>query len=232
MSIIAPVYRTIAASNPWGRAGSLLSPAARKVRFTAPSDREHRWLGLALLVACATLDAVAAGILLLGTPLAPPLEVLAAMVLHAGAVLLMCGLAHERPSRRWLCVAAVLAVPFVGAAVAAATLVTRGRGSIKMESRTKPRRQSRLTTAEIQRLADALPLCDALDSDDEEQRRDALWALSRRRDPEAIALLRRAAAGRDPDLAMSAALVMDEIGEHAERQTDPQDRPEVRHAAV
>jgi len=200
------------------------------IRVVAPSDPDHRRRDVALLVACAALDAVAAGILLLGAPLAPRLEVPAAIALHATAVLLMCGLARERPSRRWLCVAAVLAVPFVGAAVAAATLVTRGRGTFAIESRRKPRRQSRLTMAEIQRLADALPLCDALDGGDEEQRRDALWALSRRRDPEAIALLRRAAASRDPDLALSAALVMDEIGEHAEHPTDPQDRAEVQHA--
>src|SRR6185436_15014643 len=105
------------------------------------------------------------------------------------------------------------AVPFVGAAVATAMFVTRGRGSIAMERRRKARRQTPLTMAAIQRLWGALSLCDALDGDDEEQRRDALWALSRRRDPEAIALLRRVAAGRDPDLALSAALVMEEIGE-------------------
>ena len=229
MSIVEPVIRTIAASNRWGRAESAVSSGARMIRVIAPSDPEHRRRDRALLVACAALDAVAAGILLLGTPLAPSLELLAAMGSHAAAVLLMCGLARERPSRRWLCVAAVLAVPFVGAAVAAATLVTKGRGTIAMESRRKPRRPSRLTMAEIQRLAGALPLCDALDGGDEEQRRDALWALSRRRDPEAIALLRRAAGGRDPDLALSAALVMDEIGERAEHPASPLDRPEVRH---
>jgi len=231
VSISAPVMRAIAPSIRRGRAESPVSAAARMIRVTAPSDRVHRWRGGALLVACAALDAVAAGILVLGTPLAPPLEVLAAMVSHATAVLLVCGLAQERPSRRWLGVAAVLAVPFVGAAVAAATLVTRGRGSFAMECRRKAPRQSRLTMAAIQRLGGALPLCDALDGDDEEQRRDALWALSRRRDPEAIALLRRAAAGRDPDLALSAALVMEEIGERAERQADPLDRPEVRNGA-
>jgi HEAT repeat protein len=70
-----------------------------------------------------------------------------------------------------------------------------------------------------------------LDGGDEEQRRAALWALSRRGDPEAIALLRRAAAGRDPDLALSAALVLDEVGERAERHLDRLDLAEVRHGA-
>jgi hypothetical protein len=229
VSIAVPVVRAITLSN--GRPKVSVSAAARMIRVMAPPDRDHRRLGVALLVACVALDAVAAGILLLGTPLAPPLEILAAIGSHGAAVLLMTGLARGRSSRRWLGVAAALAVPFVGTAVAAAMFVTRGRGSIAIEPRRKARRRTPLTMAAIQRLGGALALCDALDGDDDEQRRDALWALSRRRDPEAIALLRRAAAGRDPDLAQSAALVMDEIGERAERQADPLDRAEVRRDA-
>lgn len=231
MSVAAAVIRAIAPSNRRGPAEGQVSAAARVARVIARSDREHRRRGVALLVPCAALDAVAAGILLLGTPLAPPLEALAATVSHATAVLLLCGLARERPSHRWLCVAAVLAVPFVGTAVAATILVTRGRGSFAMERRRKARRRPPLTTAAIQRLGAALSPCDALDGGDEEQRRAALWALSRRRDPEAIALLRRAAAGRDPDLALSAALVMDEIGERAERDVGPLGLAKVRHGA-
>jgi len=230
VSVATPVIRTIAPVNRWRRAEVPASAAARMIRVLAPSDRGHL-RGVALLVACAALDAVAAGILLIGTPLARPLELLAALVSHGAAVLLLSGLARERPSRRWLGVAAALAVPFAGAAVATAMFATRGRGSIVMERRRKARRRTPLTATAIERLGGALALCDALDGDDEEQRRDALWALSRRRDPEAIALLRRAAAGRDPDLALSAALVMDEIGERAEREADPLDRAEVRHGA-
>jgi len=83
--------------------------------------------------------------------------------------------------------------------------------------------------AAMKRLGGALSTCDALDGGDEEQRRAALSALSRRGDPEAIALLRRAAAGRDPDLAMSAALVLDEIGERAEGEADRLEPAEVRY---
>jgi len=85
--------------------------------------------------------------------------------------------------------------------------------------------------AAMQRLGTALSPCDALDRGDEEQRRAALSALSRREDPEAIALLRRTAAGRDPDLALPAALVLDEIGERAERHVNRLDPAEVRHEA-
>jgi HEAT repeat protein len=86
--------------------------------------------------------------------------------------------------------------------------------------RRKARRRPPLTVAAIQHLGDALSPCEALDCGDEEQRRAALSALSGRGDPEAIMLLRRAAASRDSDLALSAALVLDEISERVERRAD------------
>ena len=205
--------------------------AAPAVRVIAPADREVRPREAALVAACAALDAIAAGILLLGTPLPRPLEGLAAAVLHGTPALLLFRLDRTRPSRRWLCVAAMLAVPCVGAAVATATLATRGRGSAAMERRGKPHRQPRLTMAALRRLGGALSPYDALSGGDEVQRRAALAALSRRRDAEAIALLRWAAAGRDPDLALSAALVLDEIGERAERRVERVDLAEVRRDA-
>ena len=82
--------------------------------------------------------------------------------------------------------------------------------------------------AAMERLRDSLSPYDALDSGDDEQRRAALSTLSRRGDRGAIALLRRAASGRDPDLALSAALVLDEIGERTERELDRVDSAEVR----
>jgi len=200
-------------------------------RATARSDHEHLPNRASRVVACAVVDAFAAGILLVGAPLPQSFQVLAAAALHATAVLLLSGVARGRPSRRWLCVAAVLAVPCVGAAAAAVTLVTRGRGSAAIERRRTARRRPALARAAIERLGRALSPCDALEGGDEEQRRAALLALSRRGDPEAIALLRRAAAGRDPDLALSAALALDEIGERAERQVERLVPAEVQHVA-
>jgi len=77
--------------------------------------------------------------------------------------------------------------------------------------------------AALKHLGGALSTYDALESGDDERRRAALSALSRRGDPEAIALLRRAAAGRDSDLALCAALVLDEIAERTERRIDQLD---------
>ncbi len=162
------------------------------------------------LIAAASADAVAAGLLLLGTAVA---------VWHGAAVLLVSGSTRTLPSRRWLCVAATLTVPFLGAAVAAAAVLTRGRAASAIgRRRAHPRPMLRM--AAIQRIGSALSPCDALVCGDAEQRRAALFALSLRADSESIALLRRAASGCDPDLAMSAALVLDEISERAERRLE------------
>jgi len=203
-------------------------------RMLAPSDRahpRHTFGFLAACAACAAIDAVAAAMLLVDTSLPTTQEVAAAMVAHAAAVLLLLGPVRMPPSRRWLCAAAVLAVPCAGAAVAAASLVTRGRAPAAIGRRRRGRRRPTPSAVAIRRVAYALAPCDALDGGDEEQRHAALATLSRRRDPEAITLLRRAAASRDPDLALSAALVLDEIGERAERRAGRPDAEELRRGS-
>jgi len=192
--------------------------AVPTIRVTGSPERQERLRRAALLAGCVAIDAVATGILLVGTPLPTLPEGIAAAVSHATAVLLLSGLPRAGSNRRWLCAAALLTVPCVGAAVAAAAIFTRGRGTTVAGRRRKARRRPELTVAAMERLRDSLSLYDALDCGDDEQRRAALSALSRRGDREAIALLRRAAAGRDPDLSLSAALALDEIGERAERQ--------------
>ena len=185
----------------------------------------------ALALACVAVDAVATWILLAGSPLQPPLGGFVAAASHGTAVLLLSRLDRGRPSRRWLGVAAMLAVPCVGAAVAAAVLVTKGRGSVVMERRREvPPRPISLRPA-IRRLARAPSLCDALYRGGAEDRRAALSTLSRRSDPVAIALLRWAAGSPDPDLALSAALVLDEISERAERRAARRSFPQIRHEA-
>lgn len=208
-----------------------MSATALRIRVVAPSIREDFPRGAAPFVACAALEAFAAGILLMGTPLSPVLEGLAAGVAHGAAALLLSGAVRARPGRPWLGVACLVAVPLVGIAVAIAAHATSGRGAAARRRRRTARRQPALARSALQRLGGALSPCDALNWGDEEQRRAALSALSRRADPEAIALLRWAAAGRDPDLALSAALALDEIGERAERRVDPFRDAEVRSRA-
>jgi HEAT repeat protein len=184
----------------------------------ASADRESRLRVIALVAACTAIDAVAAVLLLLRTPLPPLVAGLAAAIAHTAAVLLLSGSARGRPSRRWLGTAAMLAVPCAGAAVATAVFTTKGRGSPDTHRYRRSRGRPAPAISALRRVAHSLSPCEALECGDEEQQRAALSGLARRGDPEAIALLRRAAASGDPDLAMSTALALDEIGERAERQ--------------
>ena len=190
---------------------------ALPLRVTEAIRGESRHREIGLIIAAAAADAVATGVLLAGTLHPVGFEALAAALAHGLAALLVLAAFPTRPSRGWLSVGAVLAVPAVGTVVAAVTYVTCGRGlGVRGRRRATPRRRT-LTRAGVERLAHALSPGDALTCGDEEKRRGAVSALARRADAEAIALLRWAAAGPDPDLALSAALALDEIAERAER---------------
>lgn len=198
-------------------AGVLVTVSGPELRAIPRPRRESGLRRAAPVAAVVAVDAVAAAILLLGGPRPAWLAGLVAALAHGAAALLARRLGRGRSSRRALCVAAVLAVPLAGAFIAAAALLTRGRGSVPAVRPRRPRRRRSPVVASVQRLARAPSLCDVLESDPEEQRRAALSALAGRRDPGAIALLRWAA-DRDHDLAASAAQVLDEIGERAERE--------------
>src|SRR5882724_8103868 len=144
-----------------------MTSAAPALRVFAPSKRAYHMHDAALIAVCVAADAVAAGILLLGTSLPRPLEGLAAAALHGTAALFLSCLASARPSRRWLCVMAVLAVPLVGTAVSTAALATRGRGSVAMRRHGPARRRQALTIAAMQCLRDALSPYDVMDCGDE-----------------------------------------------------------------
>jgi hypothetical protein len=69
----------------------------------------------------------------------------------------------------------------------------------------------RLRTDELRRLGEALPCCEALLSGDVDERRAIISTLTRRADADAVALLRWALGAPDPDLAVEAALALEEI---------------------
>ena len=170
---------------------------------------------------CLALEAASLALLLSGASLLGAPRGVAAAVLHLTAALLVAAGPTPQSSRRWLCAAVVLAVPCVGAAVATAVLCTKGRGPDSAGRGFGIHRRRALTVADARRLGETLSPPDALDLGDEEQRRAALLALARRTDPEGVTLLRWAASGRDPDLALLAALALDEIRERAEAAASP-----------
>ena len=61
------------------------------------------------------------------------------------------------------------------------------------------------------RLAAALPSCEALSAGTVEERRAIIATLVRRADADAVALLRWALGASDPDLAVDAALALEEL---------------------
>jgi hypothetical protein len=206
-----------------------MTTMAPSIRWRAPAARAASVPEPAPLVVAAAADALAVAVWLAAAPVAGPLAWTLAIV-HGAAAALVLTLRGARPGRVALAATAVLSVPLLGFAIAAVVIGTRGRNLVAATRRRRKRPRARLTAAAVHRLASALPACDALACGDPDARRTALTALSRRSDSEAIALLRRAAAGRDPDLALSAALVLDEIGERVEREATDPEAMEPRHA--
>ena len=200
------------------------------LRLISPA-RRRRGREALLVAASAVVDGVAMGAMLTDTAGPHVSVVLAATALHAAATLLLAGVTDASASRRHLGLAAQLVVPFAGAAVAAAANFTRGRGSVATRRRRSRRPLRPPTASVILRLGHAPPLGDELGCVDGERRRAALIGLSRRSDAEAIALLRWAASGRDPDLALASALALDEIGERAERESVQADLERLRYGA-
>jgi hypothetical protein len=159
------------------------------------------------------LDAAAAAMLISAAPQPDAVTIAIAACLHLAAALLLAGWPGRDDGRRLLGAAAVLAVPCIGVAIAVAVLSTRGDATaasgldLGRLDRSSPARPA------VARFADLIPACDALLDRDEERRRASLAALARRADPDGMMLLRWAARGDDPDLALLAALALDEIGE-------------------
>jgi hypothetical protein len=186
------------------------------------------------IAAAALLDMLACAAWSLETshaPLLSGLGDLSFVILHLAATALFIPGSRSRSSRQWLSCAAVLTLPCAGVAIAAVVLGTTGRGSFKRKGHRVARRRRRAAADAVAHIGDQLSLCEALSRGGEE-RCAALAALARRRDRGSILLLRWAAAGSDPDLALAAALVLDQINERAERQLDGRSfGAELRHAA-
>jgi hypothetical protein len=188
--------------------------------------RGHPWL-----LAGAAIDAFAAAMLLLHAPLSPGLAGVVAATAHVVAVVLLFGAAGASTSRGWLGSAAALTIPGAGVAVAAVAILTKGRHRSARRCGTSARRRAPRAMDALHRLGHDLCPSDALDRGDGEERRSALSALTRRADHEAIALLRRASAATDSDLALAAALALDKIGERLERGAYRLNPGELRRAA-
>jgi hypothetical protein len=138
-----------------------------------------------------------------------------AALLHALAALLLVVAATPTRSERTLAAVLALAVPLFGVVLGALALATASRGELTRapgdaEAAGAAARPP-LDPEEVRRMAEALPCCEALLAGSPEERRAIMAALTRRADADAVALLRWALGIADAELAVEAALALEEL---------------------
>jgi hypothetical protein len=196
-----------------------MTPLADDARAMAPNrapvdaaTRRPPLPALPWLVAGATeMGAVAVLLLLRGSGAA---LVLAAL-LHALSALPLAAAATSISSERTLAGALGLAVPVFGLPLAALALATTARNELARAAGHGEARAGAvappLDPEEVRRMAEAVPCCEAMLEGPAEERRAIIATLTRRADADAVALLRWALGAADADLAVEAALALEEV---------------------
>jgi hypothetical protein len=103
-------------------------------------------------------------------------------------------------------------LPLLGTPIALLVLATRSRGELDTKAPAEALPPPCLTVADVRRLIDRLSPCEALLSGTPEEKSATIAMLSRGRDPTSVTLLRRAVTGPDPDVAVEAALALEDMG--------------------
>jgi hypothetical protein len=169
--------------------------------------------GLPLLLATA-MDVLAVVAIAVGRGRASACVLAAA--LHLLAVGAAGVISQASRSQRALMAALTLTLPALGAPVAMVAMATRRRGEVgQVPAREAPEPRS-LTVADVHRLTDGLSASEALMSGSADEKTATVGMLTRHPDAEAIALLRRAVATGDADLAVEAALALEDLGARLE----------------
>ncbi len=133
--------------------------------------------------------------------------------LHGAAVALVIARGGPARSQRLLAAALTLTLPLVGAPIAALMNGTDGRGAIgETGPEDAPPASLAASPADLRRMAEGLSCCEALLVADADERRAIVSTLSRHPDRNAVELLRWALASPHPDLAVEAALALEDIG--------------------
>lgn len=173
------------------------------------------------LVAIALADIAALAVLLGGKS---SLTLSVGFALHL-ALCLAAYIAQPAGSRRVLATAWMVSFPGLGLPVASLTMQATAAGELQEFQRGQlPERKA--GPAQVVRLiAGHVPVCERLVSGVSRTRRTALNSLAARRDAEALEILRWAVRHPDSELALDAALTLDElVGEFEERRTEALDK--------
>jgi hypothetical protein len=160
-------------------------------------------------IAASLADLVGLG-LLIGVQ--EPWTLAAAGGCHAVALLPIAFLRRLSGSEKSLALSFVFAMPIFGALMAVLALEHGdGDGNLISDLALAPPLASEAVAGDFGRLAAALPSCEALSAGTVEERRAIIATLVRRADADAVALLRWALGASDPDLAVDAALALEEL---------------------
>jgi hypothetical protein len=141
----------------------------------------------------------------------------AAGLMHLTAGLVLLAPRSGDPSRRRLAAAMTFALPLLGAAMAALVVTVQGRGGDELLSRHGPVRRPESGVVVAWRVTAGVPTCESLMAD-VNTRRTTLASLQRDPDARAIALLRWSMTQADPDLAIEAALALEELSARCARR--------------
>jgi hypothetical protein len=192
-----------------GRPQAAATAARTAARTIDVAVVRHRPLPIVPWAIAAAVD-VAAALLLIRCPVTR--GALGAGVLHLAAVMPILFWPSLAGSERTLGAAFAFAIPGAGAPLAAIALATVGRGEVIESDPDAPAAEVEpLRAEELRRLGEALPCCEALLAGGIDERRAIIATLTRRADADAVALLRWALGAADPDLAVEAALALEEM---------------------
>jgi hypothetical protein len=169
----------------------------------------HRPLPIAPWVLATALDLAAVALVVLRPAHG---GALVAGGLHVAAVIPILVWRSLTNSERWLGASFSFAIPVAGAPLSAIALGTAGRGEVvEADPDAAGPEIEPLRAEELRRLGEALPCCEALLTGSIDERRAIIATLTRRADADAVALLRWALGAADPDLAVEAALALEEM---------------------
>lgn len=165
--------------------------------------------GLVSLLVATALDLVGVATLAAGGRATAPW--VAAGALHVFAIFVACFASRTSRSQRALAASLVLALPVLGAVLAVVTLGTTRRGQIgEVPAREAPDPWTVTVTA-VNRITDGLSVWESLMSGSPAERSATVSMLARRGDPASIALLQRAVVLGSPDVAVDAAMALEDL---------------------
>ncbi len=170
----------------------------------------------------AILELASVGIVFASGHVTPPLVI--ALVLHAMATAIVWW-TLPAGTRRTLATAWTLCLPGIGLVVASVTVGLVGDGDLQQFDRGQVRSRPHGPGKVVHALAAHVPVVERLVSGVAATRRSALATLASRRDAEAIGVLRWAVCHPDGDLALDAALTLEELTESFEaRRAEAENR--------